>query len=531
MDSLLSQSQSTEEIINQEMGLVLDIDNETKKILVEIPYVLVTRLKKHQTEGIKFLWDICFESVKEIKNSNGAGCILAHCMGLGKTLQAILLTYAILTNPLINMKHVVVVCPLSTVFNWQMEFEDGLKAAPTKINVFDVRPANQKNFNHKVYLVRAWWANGGVLIMSYDSYTTLVKQDRYGKMPHKYYLQVRQALVNPGPDMIICDEGHILKNDATSKCIALSKIKTRRRIILTGTPLQNNLKEYYHMVNFVKPHLLGTAKEFANRFINPIQNGQYEDSSMLDIQLMKKRSHILHKKLETTVHRYGVGELIKYLPVKHDYVLYVRLTELQINLYEKYLELPRKASKILFNYYHDLQNIWTHPALLHFKFEKKKAVSVPPPPPEDEDIVDLLEPDIGFEDNWFREYMPSDLIDLKYSNKMVILFAIIEECIEFDDKLLVFSSCMGELDLIEGFLSSYAFKGNPWMKGQDFFRLDGTIHPDQRTKYCRSFNDPNNTRVRYVIIKYFLVLLKHSKKIAIQRKPITDIDSHTVFPK
>ena len=75
--------------------------------------------------------------------------------------------------------------------------------------------------------------------------------------------------------MVIIDEGHLLKNAETRLNGVASSIKTLRRIILTGTPLQNNLVEYYVMMSFVKPNLLGSDGEFNNMFNNPITNGQY----------------------------------------------------------------------------------------------------------------------------------------------------------------------------------------------------------------------------------------------------------------
>lgn len=74
----------------------------------------------------------------------------------------------------------------------------------------------------------------------------------------------------------------------------MNRIKTARRIVLTGTPLQNNLKEYWCMVQFIKPNLLGTYKEYLNRFVNPITNGQYTDSTQHDIVLMRKRCVLVY---------------------------------------------------------------------------------------------------------------------------------------------------------------------------------------------------------------------------------------------
>lgn len=152
----------------------------------------------------------------------------------------------------------------------------------------------------------------------------------------------------------------------------MNKIKTCRRIVLTGTPLQNNLKEYYCMVQFVKPNLLGTYKEYLNRFVNPITNGQYTDSTQYDINIMRRRSHVLHKLLDGIVQRRDYSILSPYLPPKFEYVLFLTLTETQKKLYEYYLKnLARKAkdetsnrTSFLFSDFQAFSRICIHPRVL-----------------------------------------------------------------------------------------------------------------------------------------------------------------------
>ena len=110
--------------------LVLDFDEESKKELVVVHKELVKRLKPHQAQGIKFMWDACFESLKQIEKSEGSGCIIAHCMGLGKTFQVVTLIHTLMAYEETGVNTVMVVCPLSTVLNWCNEFKIWLKHVP-----------------------------------------------------------------------------------------------------------------------------------------------------------------------------------------------------------------------------------------------------------------------------------------------------------------------------------------------------------------------------------------------------------------
>lgn len=107
-----------------------------------------------------------------------------------------------------------------------------------------------------------------------------------------------------------------------------------RKIVLTGTPLQNNIEEYFCMVNVVKPNLLGTRHEFTNRFVNPIMNGQYTNSTVKDFKLMKRRTHVLHNLLNGVFHRAGLSILASILEPKEEYVIYIRLSNVQAKLYK-----------------------------------------------------------------------------------------------------------------------------------------------------------------------------------------------------
>ena len=190
-----------------------------------------------------------------------------------------------------------VVCPLSTVLNWVNEFQIWLPDEDMQLEVYDLCSAKTNDL--RMYTLRNWFEGGGVLIIGYDMYRNLTNKDAK-RIKGKFREMFQKSLVDPGPDLVVCDEGHLLKNEAAATSKAMNRVRTKRRIVLTGTPLQNNLIEYHCMVQFVKPNLLGNKKEFTNRFVNPIKNGQCADSTDSDVRAMKKRAHVLHKMLEGT---------------------------------------------------------------------------------------------------------------------------------------------------------------------------------------------------------------------------------------
>lgn len=117
-----AQQKDSDEVVEVIEDVILDYDTE-KKELIMVHRDILKHLKSHQTEGIKFMYDCCYGSVDSIEQHQGSGCILAHCMGLGKTLQLISLLHTVISYPQLKTTKVLVICPKSTVLNWKEEIE------------------------------------------------------------------------------------------------------------------------------------------------------------------------------------------------------------------------------------------------------------------------------------------------------------------------------------------------------------------------------------------------------------------------
>lgn len=518
-------------------------------------------IKKHQIGGVRFLYDNLIESLSRFHNSPGFGCILAHSMGLGKTIQMISFVDVFLRCA--KARTVLLIVPINTLQNWMAEFNMWCPAKemvgdlgadhviPRPFNVFLLNE-NFKSTGSRAKVIGEWYTKGGVLLMGYEMYRLLSSRkghmaDVKVKKPKKpsaspvvidvdeedknkeLLVGVHEALISPGPDLIVCDEGHRIKNSQAGISQSLKNIKTRRRVVLTGYPLQNNLMEYWCMVDFVRPNYLGNKTEFSNMFERPITNGQCQDSTPSDVKLMRYRAHVLHSLLEGFVQRRGHTVLQQALPPKQEFIFLVRMSPIQRTLYREFMNslqiqnLGSWANTNPLKAFAVCCKIWNHPDILYNLIQKKKSITddndldietengtgtkkkrcVKKKPQKSPQPVDQYYPpyergqEISYE--WVSDLLKEYTSGLLESGgKMVILFKVLEESLAIGDKILVFSQSLFTLDLLEEFLSKRKVPrpdmNENWCKNQSYFRLDGSTSAQEREKLINQFNSPDNTK-------------------------------------
>lgn len=154
--------------------------------------------------------------------------------------------------------------------------------------------------NHKISrmkYIKYWYTHGGVMLANYDQFRSLLTAGNINDKEMYYHY-----LVNPGPDVIILDEAHRIKNSYSILSALVKKIKTKSRICLTGYPLQNRLLEYYYMIDFIAPGLLGSKEKFDSYFGNYIEKC-YADSSTTTKERANFKLYVLQLLTAHVTHR------------------------------------------------------------------------------------------------------------------------------------------------------------------------------------------------------------------------------------
>ncbi|KAM9269891.1 transcriptional regulator ATRX isoform 7-T7 [Cariama cristata] len=435
--------------------LVLDEDEETKEPLVQVHRNIVTRLKPHQVDGVQFMWDCCCESVKKTKTSPGSGCILAHCMGLGKTLQVVSFLHTVLLCDKLDFRTALVVCPLNTALNWLNEFEkwqEGLED-DEKLEVCEL--ATVKRPQERSYMLQRWQDEGGVMIIGYEMYRNLA-QGRNVKS-RKLKEIFNKALVDPGVGS--GNEGG--RGKAGAKLFQdfqmLSRIWTHPWCLQLDYISKEN-KGYFDE---------DSLDEF-------IASDSDETSMSLSSDDYAKKKKSKGKKVKKECSSSGSG------------------SDNDVEVIKVWNSRSRGGGE------GNADELVNNPPSVIKSDEGKATSSSNPGSPA---------PD------WYKDFVTdADAEVLEHSGKMVLLFEILRMAEELGDKVLVFSQSLISLDLIEDFLELAnrektdkdkppIYKGEgKWFRNIDYYRLDGSTTAQSRKKWAEEFNDETNVRGRLFII-------------------------------
>lgn len=258
--------------------------NQSEDQLYKKPNTVNAKLRTYQQKGYEW-----FNLMAEVN----AGTLLADEMGLGKTLQSITsMAYWLKDNP---KSKFLIISPASLIYNWKNEFE---KFAPD----FNLYIYHGSHRDIRSFLE----SDNQVLITSY----ALIRNDS-------------EIFSNIPWDVIVLDESHHIKNYTAQQTQAVLKLNGKRRIILNGTPIMNNITDLFPQLHFLLPQLFPSRKHFKEQFVKPLQKKKAQ--GQMDTLKRLTGPFILRRTKETAAPE---------LPAKTESVLWCTMEDDQRSAYE-----------------------------------------------------------------------------------------------------------------------------------------------------------------------------------------------------
>ena len=297
-----------------------------------VPFLLKHRLREYQHVGLNWLVS-CYD-----KALNG---ILADEMGLGKTIQTISLLAYLACERGIWGPHLIVV-PTSVMLNWEVEFK---KWAPAFKLLTYFGTAKERK------LKRQGWSKPNAFHVCVTTYRLITQDARVFRRKKWKYL--------------ILDEAHMIKNWRSQRWQTLLNFNSKRRLLITGTPLQNDLMELWSLMHFLMPHVFQSHSEFKNWFSSPL-TGMVEGGGGVNMDLVSR----LHGVLRPFLLRRLKSEVEKNLPGKIEHVVHCGLSKRQRRLYEEYMASSDTSTTLssgnllgIINCLMQLRKVCNHPDL------------------------------------------------------------------------------------------------------------------------------------------------------------------------
>ncbi|RLM65401.1 protein CHROMATIN REMODELING 24 [Panicum miliaceum] len=430
------------------------------------PYKLPGRIFKmlypHQREGLRWLW---------VLHCRGTGGILGDDMGLGKTMQVSAFLAGLFHSRLI--KRVLIVAPKTLLAHWTKELSVvGLKhkireyrALYLLSNSYDLSP------------------EGGVLLTTYDIVRNnykLIRSNSYNDDDEEGTLW----------NYVILDEGHLIKNNKTQRAQSLFEIPCAHRIVISGTPIQNNLKEMWALFNFCCPDVLGDKQQFKTRYEMAILRGNDKNATTREKHVGSNVAKELRERIRPYFLRRMKSEVFldsgaseeKTLAKKNELIVWLKLTACQRKLYEAFLKSelvhlavqpkgsPLAAITIL-------KKICDHPLLL-----TKKAA---------EGVLEGMDEMLNDQDIGMVEKMAMNLADMAHDDdaleigqdvscKLSFIMSLLRNLVKEGHHVLIFSQTRKMLNLIQEAIL---------LEGYKFLRIDGTTKVSDRERIVKDFQE------------------------------------------
>ncbi|KAL8170800.1 hypothetical protein V2J09_022604 [Rumex salicifolius] len=412
-------------------------------------------LYPHQRDGLSWLWSL---------HCQGKGGILGDDMGLGKTMQMCGFLAGLFRCRLI--KRVIIVAPKTLLPHWINEL--AVVGLSEKTREFFGTCSRARQYELQYVL-----QDGGIILTTYD-----IVRNNWKQLCQTNSLGDDYDEDEPIWDYMILDEGHLIKNPSTQRAQSLLAVPCAHRIVISGTPIQNNLKELWALFHFCCPDLLGDKKWFKERYENPILRGNDKKATERDKRIGSTVAKELRERIQPYFLRRLKSEVFNEkndsgkvkLSKKNEIIVWLRLTSVQRRLYEAFLnsELvlssfdgsPLAAITIL-------KKICDHPYLL-----TKRAA---------EDVLEGMDSTLNGEDLDLAAKLAKHVAEFSedefqqehdnVSCKISFIMSLLANLIPQGHNVLIFSQTRKMLNHIqESLLSS----------GYTYQRIDGTTKASDR---------------------------------------------------
>ncbi len=457
LDSLMKSSMSN----TKEIDVYDDGEIQNTKMNVGQPKLLSGGLlRDYQLGGMEWLLSL---------HSSGLNGILADEMGLGKTIQVIAFFCALKERFNVLGPHLVVM-PLSVISSWKSDF---IKFVPNGVDVYIHHGEKETriiNFRHWLKSIN------NEVISDPESKSIKVVLTTYDMTIKDVDLFKKIEKINKRWVYLVIDEAHRIKNRTSVLYNSLKELNSRRRLLLTGTPLQNNLEELWALLAFILPSIFDDLKQFCGWFNSPFEfndnatrNKEDEICAMYDNALNEEEKSIiidsLHRVIKPFLLRRLKTDVADDIPPKVERIIHCPQSELQKTIYNMIKKRIAEHDKRKRTEYSTDDIYPADYDFLNVLMQLRKLCNHP---------YLVLEDILSIPDDLYYKYLISS------SGKMCVLDRLLKLLIPQNHKILIFSQMTTMMDILQGYIYNL---------GLGFYRLDGSIKAEDREMAIRSFND------------------------------------------